>query len=284
MKLMRYRHDGQDALGVIRNDGVVDVTGATGAAGAVVDFSDALSSEDLAAIRAHAEGVPASHKLDEVEALLPLSPGARVFCVGQNYVGHIEEMDYEIPDFPAIFMRTHASFAPHGADIIKPNASDQYDYEAELTAVIGRPAHHVAEADALDYVAGYTIMNEGSVRDWQRRGPQVTPGKNFDRSGAIGPCIATTDDIPDPAALTMETRVNGETRQSTRTDDMVFSIPYLISYISTFCALQPGDMISTGSPSGSAAGFTPPKWLVPGDMVEMEITNIGVLQNRVAAE
>ncbi|NQU69017.1 MAG: fumarylacetoacetate hydrolase family protein [Rhodospirillales bacterium] len=281
MKLMRYRHDGQDALGVMRDDGVIDVTGATGA---VANFAAALTPEGLDAIRAGADGAAATHKIDAVEAMLPLSPGARVFCVGQNYVGHIEEMDYEIPDFPAIFIRTHASFAPHGADIIKPNASDQYDYEAELTAVIGRPARHVAEADALDYVAGYTIMNEGSVRDWQRRGPQVTPGKNFDRSGAIGPCIATTDDIPDPAALTMETRINGETRQSTRTDDMVFSIPYLISYISTFCGLLPGDMISTGSPSGSAAGFTPPKWLVPGDLVEMEITPIGVLRNRVAAE
>ena len=162
-----------------------------------------------------------------------------MFCVGQNYVGHIEEMGYDLPEFPSIFMRTHASFAPHGADIIKPDASEQFDYEAELTAVIGRPARHVTEADTLDYIAGYTIMNEGSVRDWQRRGPQVTPGKNFDRSGTIGPCIATTDDIPDPAALTMETRVNGEVRQRTRTDDMVFSIPYLISYISTFCELQP---------------------------------------------
>jgi 2-keto-4-pentenoate hydratase/2-oxohepta-3-ene-1,7-dioic acid hydratase in catechol pathway len=127
-------------------------------------------------------------------------------------------------------------------------------------------------------------MNEGSVRDWQRRGPQVTPGKNFDRSGAIGPCIAATDDIPDPAALTMETRINGEVRQSTRTDDMVFAFPYLISYISTFCELLPGDMISTGSPSGSAAGFTPPKWLVSGDVVEMEISQIGVLRNTVASE
>jgi len=222
--------------------------------------------------------------VDSVEATLPLAPGARVFCVGQNYVGHIEEMGYDIPEFPAVFMRTHASFAPHGADIIKPDASVQYDYEAELTAVIGQPARHVSEAESLDYVAGYTIMNEGSVRDWQRRGPQVTPGKNFDRSGAIGPYVTTTDDIPDPAALTMETHVNGDVRQSTGTDDMVFSIPYLISYISTFCELLPGDMISTGSPSGSAAGFKPPKWLVPGDVLEMEITHMGVLRNKVAAE
>jgi 2-keto-4-pentenoate hydratase/2-oxohepta-3-ene-1,7-dioic acid hydratase in catechol pathway len=278
MQLMCFRHDGQSCLGVVQDNGVIDVSDGA------VDLPTALSPDGLAAIGARADGVEPSHKLDAMEALLPLTPSARVFCVGQNYVGHIEEMGYDIPEFPAIFMRTHASFSPHGADIIKPDASDQFDYEAELTAVIGRTARHVSEAEALDYVAGYTIMNEGSVRDWQRRGPQVTPGKNFDRSGAIGPYITTTDVIPDPAALTMETRVNGETRQSTGTDDMVFSFPYLISYISTFCELLPGDMISTGSPSGSAAGFTPPKWLVPGDVLEMEITHMGVLRNNVIAE
>lgn len=278
MKLMCYRHNGNVALGVVRDDEIIDVTDA------VTDLTAALSPNGLAAISAAADGKVAALQVATVEALLPLAPQARVFCVGQNYVGHIEEMGYEIPEFPAIFMRTHASFAPHGADIIKPNASDEYDYEAELTAVIGRPARHVSEDDALDCVAGYTIMNEGSVRDWQRRGPQVTPGKNFDRSGAIGPFITTTDDIPDPAALTMETRVNGEVRQRTGTDDMVFAFPYLISYISTFCELLPGDMISTGSPSGSAAGFTPPKWLVPGDILEMEITHMGVLRNKVVAE
>ena len=281
MKLMCYRHSGEAALGVVRNEMVIDVTDATGV---VADIGSALTPDGLSAIRARADGAQPSHKMDDVKALLPLFPGARVFCIGQNYVGHIEEMGYDLPEFPSIFIRTHASFAPHGADIIKPDASEQFDYEAELTAVIGRPARHISEADALNYVAGYTIMNEGSVRDWQRRGPQVTPGKNFDRSGAIGPCIATTEDIPDPAALTMKTRINGEVRQSTRTDDMVFAFPYLISYISTFCELQPGDMISTGSPSGSAAGFTPPKWLVPGDVVEMEITQIGLLRNTVASE
>jgi 2-keto-4-pentenoate hydratase/2-oxohepta-3-ene-1,7-dioic acid hydratase in catechol pathway len=185
------------------------VTDAIGAAGAIADFGNALSPDGLSAIRGRADGAPATLRVDDVEALLPLSPGACVFCVGQNYVGHIEEVGYDLPEFPSIFLRTHASFAPHGADIIKPDASEQFDYEAELTAVIGRPARHVTEADTLDYIAGYTIMNEGSVQDWQRRGPQVTPGKNFDRSGAIGPCIATTDDIPDPAALIMKPASTG---------------------------------------------------------------------------
>lgn len=278
MKLMCYRHDGDPALGVVMDGGVIDV------GGAAPDFATALSADGLDAIRAAAEGATPTHALDEVGILLPLVPGARIFCVGQNYAGHIEEMGYELPEYPAIFMRTHESFALPGAGIVKPSNSDQFDYECELTAVIGRGGRHIAEANALDHVAGYTIMNEGSVRDWQRRGPQVTPGKNFDRSGSIGPVIATTDDIPDPSALMLETRVNGETRQHGPTDDMVFAVPYLISYISGFCELRPGDMISTGSPSGSAAGFDPPKWLVPGDAVEMEITNIGVLRNTVVAE
>lgn len=278
MQLICYRRNGQPAIGVVQDDGVIDVSDVT------TDLPAALSPDGLAAVRTRVNDAALTYEIDGLEPMVPLAPTARVFCVGQNYVGHIEEMGYDIPEFPAIFMRTHASFVPHGANIIKPDASDQFDYEAELTAVIGRPTRHVSQDQALDYVAGYTIMNEGSVRDWQRRGPQVTPGKNFDRSGAIGPYITTTDDIPDPAALIMETRVNGETRQSTGTDDMVFSFPYLISYISTFCELLPGDMISTGSPSGSAAGFTPPKWLVPGDMVEMEITHMGVLRNEVVAE
>lgn len=278
MKLMCYRHAGRPALGAVMGDRVVDVSAAA------PDLATALDPAGIEAARRLADSAAITHALTDVEPLMPIAAGARIFCVGLNYAGHIREMGYEMPEFPAIFMRTHASLAAHGADIVKPSVSDQYDYECELTAVIGRAARYVPEAVALDHVAGYTIMNEGSVRDWQRRGPQVTPGKNFDRSGALGPWIATAEDIPDPARLTLETRVDGEVRQRSPTDDMVFSVPYLISYISTFCELQPGDLISTGSPSGSAAGFDPPRWLAPADVVEMEVPEIGVLRNRVAAE
>ncbi len=278
MKLMRYRVGGVPALGVVDGDGVIDVSAA------VPDFLAALRPAGRDAVRALAQGRGPDHALAEVEKLMPIAHEARVFCVGSNYAEHISEMGMEMPEFPSIFMRTHASFAPDGADIVKPRVSDQFDYEGELTVVIGDDARHVAEADALHRVAGYTIMNEGSVRDWQRRVAQVTPGKNFDRSGALGPWIATTDDIPDPAALTIETRVDGEVRQHASTGDMVFSVPFLISYISTFCALRPGDLISTGSPSGAAAGFDPPRWLEPGETVEIEISGIGTLRNEVVAE
>ncbi len=278
MKLMRYRVAGVAALGVVVGDGVVDVSAAA------ADFAAVLEPAGLDAARAMADRRAADHALDEVETLLPIASAARVFCVGQNYVEHIREMGYEIPEYPSIFMRTHESFAAHGAAIVRPGVSDHFDYEGELTVVIGRPARHVAEADALDHVAGYTIMNDGSVRDWQRRVAQVAPGKNFDRSGALGPWVATADGIPDPSALTLETRVDGEVRQHTSTGDMVFSAPHLISYISTFCELRPGDLISTGSPSGAAAGLDPPRWLEPGETVEIEISGIGVLRNPVVAE
>ena len=278
MKLMCYRVADVPALGVVDGDGVVDVSAA------VPDFFTALRPAGRDAVRALAGGRDPDHDLSEVDPLMPIAHEARIFCVGQNYAEHIREMGMQMPEFPSIFLRTHASFAPHGADIVKPRVSDQFDYEGELTVVIGDDARHVAEADALDYVAGYTIMNDGSVRDWQRRVAQVAPGKNFDRSGALGPWIATADDIPDPAALTIETRVDGEVRQHTSTGDMVFSVPFLISYISTFCQLLPGDLISTGSPSGAAAGFDPPRWLKPGETVEIEISGIGTLRNQVVAE
>ncbi len=278
MKLMCYRLAGAPALGVVSGDQVIDV------AAAATSLAQALEPAGLDAIHKRLDGAGPGHAVADVEPLLPLETAMRVFCVGQNYVEHIREMDLEMPDYPSIFMRTHASFAPHGAPIVKPAVSDEYDYEGELTVVMGRPARHVTEADALDYVAGYTIMNEGSVRDWQRRVAQVTPGKNWERSGALGPWIATADEIPDPAALTLETRVDGDVRQHTSTGDMVFSIPHLISYISTFCQLMPGDMISTGSPSGAAAGFKPPRWLKPGETLEIEISGIGTLRNKVVAE
>ena len=278
MKLMRYGVTGVPALGSVIEDGVVDVSKAA------PDFSGVLAPAGIAAARALTNEREAVHTLNDVQPLLPIAPDARVFCVGQNYVEHIREMGYEIPEYPSIFMRTHESFAPTGAAIVKPRVSDHFDYEGELTVVIGRLARHVVEADALDCVAGYTIMNDGSVRDWQRRVAQVVPGKNFDRSGALGPWVATADEITDPAALILETRVDGEVRQNTSTGDMVFSVPYLISYISTFCELRPGDLISTGSPSGAAAGFDPPRWLRPGQTLEIEISGIGTLRNQVVAE
>jgi len=282
MRLISYRRDGAAGWGVQREDGIVDMSRRLG--GRFPTLRDALAASALADIAADADGVAPDHAPGDVELDLPIPNPDKVFCVGQNYAAHIHEMGYKIPEFPSIFLRVASSFAAPGQPIVRPAASECLDYEAELTAVIGKRCRHVAEADALGVVAGYTIMNEGSVRDWQRRGPQVTPGKNFYHSGSLGPCLVTADEIPDPGALTLETRVNGERRQFSKTDDMVFSVQRLIHVISTFIWLEPGDMISTGSPAGVAAGFKPPKWLKPGDTVEVEISGIGVLRNEVAAE
>ena len=282
MRLVSFQRGGEPGWGAVTDGGVVDMTTRLGPACATL--KGALAAGALPDVAAAARAADADFALDDVRLTPPIPDPDKVFCVGQNYAEHIHEMGYTIPEFPSIFMKAMSSFSPHGAPIVRPRASECLDYEAELTAVIGKRARHVAEADALDVIAGYTIMNEGSVRDWQSRGPQVTPGKNFYRSGALGPWMVTADEIPDPATLTLETRVNGERRQHSKTDDMVFTVQHLIHVISTFTWLEPGDMISTGSPSGVAAGFDPPKWLVPGDVVEVEISGIGVLRNEVVAE
>ena len=189
-------------------------------------------------------------------------------------------MGYEIPTSPSIFSRYTRTFVPHNGRMEMPSASEHFDYEGEMTVVIGQPARNVPEDEALNYVAGYTIANDGSVRDWQKRGPQVAPGKNWENSGMLGPWITTADEAGDPANHGVKTWVNGELRQEGNTSDLVFSAAFLVSYISTFITLMPGDMITTGSPAGVAVGFKPPKWLKPGDRVEIEIETIG----RLAAE
>ena len=207
----------------------------------------------------------------------------KILCVGVNYRPHIEEMGREVPDYPVVFTRFPSSLVGDGEDLVRPRVSDQYDFEGELAVVIGRTARHVQRAEALDYIAGYCCFMDGSVRDWQRHTTQFTPGKNFEQSGAIGPMVAVAD-IPDPSELELTTRLNGVVMQQGRVAELVFDIPTLIAYCSTFAALQPGDVIATGTPGGVGAARTPPVWLRDGDVVEVEISQIGVLRNSVRDE
>ncbi len=280
MKLASFRVAGHESFGAIVDGGVVELTGRL--SGRQQTLRDVLADNALAEAAQIVDGADPDHGLDEIEWRLPIPDPEKIYCVGQNYAEHIREMGMELPDSPSIFSRYPRTFVPHGGRMIMPSDSVQFDYEGEMTVVIGREARHVPEADALDYVAGYTICNDGSVRDWQRRGPQVAPGKNWEASGMLGPWIATADETGDPANMTVVTRVNGEERQHGNTSDLVFSAAYLVSYISTFITLVPGDMITTGSPHGVAAGFDPPKWLKPGDRIEMEISGIGTLSGEVA--
>ena len=197
---------------------------------------------------------------------------------------HIREVGKKVEDYPLIFVRLTSTQVGHLQPIIRPNASDHLDFEGELAVIIGKPGRHIAKENALHHVAGYSIYNDASVRDWQRHTTQYTPGKNFPSTGGFGPWMVTTDEIPDPTKLRLTTRLNGDLVQNSGLDDFRFSIPEIIAYLSTFTQLLPGDVIITGTPKGVGAGRTPPLWMKPGDRVEVEITSIGKLVNPIAQE
>ncbi len=223
----------------------------------------------------------------ELDGLLlaPVLPNpGKIICIGMNYVAHIKEMKRERPAYPTLFTRFADSLVGHGRAIIRPAASTQFDYEGELAVIIGKQARHVAADRAFDYVAGYTCFLDGTLRDYQRHTSQYIAGKNFRHSGASGPWLVTTDEISNPSGLTLETRVNGQVMQAGRTNDLCFDIGTIIEYLSTICQLEPGDVIATGTPSGVGAARKPQVWLKPGDVVEVEIDQIGLLRNEVFDE
>lgn len=207
----------------------------------------------------------------------------KILCVGVNYRPHIEEMGRDVPDYPVVFTRFASSLVGHDQAIVRPRVSEQFDFEGELAVVIGRTARHVPRAKAFDYVGGYCCFLDGSVRDWQRHTMQFTAGKNFEQSGAMGEVVAAGA-VGDPKTLELTTRVNGEIMQQGRIADLVFDIPYLIEYCSTFAELHPGDVIATGTPGGVGAARTPPMWLRAGDVVEVDIPGVGLLRNPVRDE
>ena len=280
MRLASFYIGDHMGFGAVTDDGVIGLTGRL--PGRQQTLREVLEANALGEARAAIEGVEPDYPVDKIRFALPIPDPEKIYCVGQNYRAHIDEMGYEVPEYPSIFSRYPRTFVPHGGQMEMPTGSSDFDYEGEMTVVMGRPARNVSEAEALDYVAGYTIANDGSVRDWQKRGPQVAPGKNWERSGMLGPWITTADEAGNPANMTLTTRINGEVRQQGSTADLVFSAAHLVSYISSFITLAPGDMITTGSPSGVAVGFDPPKWLVPGDKVEIEINTLGTLAAEVA--
>ena len=240
------------------------------------------------------EAVERAHKIAGSAPYLPLAavrpqlPVARpdkVLCLGLNYVDHVKEGGYDIPDYPAMFIRLPSSLMPAGAPMVRPACSDKLDYEVELMVIIATGGRHIAKADALDHVFGYTVFNDGSVRDYQRKTHQWTPGKNFDATGAIGPIVVTPDEVPAGASgLRIQSRINGEVLQDASTGDMMWSVADTISIISEFCTLAPGDLIATGTPPGVGHARRPPKWMVPGDVVEAEIEGIGICANPIVAE
>ena len=285
MKLVSFRHGGRDGFGVLSGDGVIDLTAAFFFETRYASLREVFAANAVDELRKAAEDSEPDLGLTDISFLLSIPRPPKIICVGQNYYADAAaKAAGKRPEYPNVFGRTRESFVPHGEPIVRPKASDHLDYEGELGVVIGRQGRHIAEADALSHVAGYTCVNEGSVRDWQRHGSQNFPGKNFRHSGSMGPWIVTADEIPDPGKLQITTRVGNEVRQEGGTDLLVFDIPFLISYISTFAQLEPGDVISTGSPGNTAIDMDPPAWLKPGDRLEVEISGIGTLKNPVESE
>jgi 5-carboxymethyl-2-hydroxymuconate isomerase len=286
MKLVSFRHGGRDKFGVALKDGIVDLTTTMFFGERMMrDLREVLAADAVDELRKAAKGAKPELGFSDVAFLMPVPRPARVLCVGRNYRAYHEVAAAgKPPEYPSIFGRFAESFVPHGEPLVRPKVSAQLDYEGELAVVIGKPGRGIAKAQALAHVAGYTCLNEGSVRDWQGRGTQNFPAKNFDASGSIGPWMATADEVPDPSKLRIVTRVNGEVRQDGTTDLMLFDVPFLISYVSQFTRLEPGDILATGSPGGSAIEMKPPAWLAPGDRLEVEIAGVGTLENPVAGE
>ncbi|NNK77796.1 MAG: fumarylacetoacetate hydrolase family protein [Litoreibacter sp.] len=224
--------------------------------------------------------------VDDITPALPIARPPTIICLGLNYVEHIKEGGYDIPDYPALFMRSTNSMMAAGAPMVRPSCSEKLDYEAELMLIIGEGGRHISEEDALKHVFGYTVFNDGSVRDYQRKTHQWTPGKNFDQTGGIGPYVVTPDELPEGAkGLKIESRVGSEVLQSSNTSNMIWSAAQTIATISEYTTLESGDMIALGTPPGVGHAKKPnPRWLKPGEVIEIEIEGIGICANPIVDE
>ncbi len=276
MKFVSYEYTHGPRFGAVIGNDIIDLSDAGSSLRAV------LATGPLGNLQAVASKRKPTVALDHVVLLQVIPDTARVICIGRNYHDHAKEMGGEAPANPNLFMRTAQSLVGHRQSIVAPSASTDYDYEGELAFVIGKGGRHIPQERALSHVAGYTCFLDGSIRDFQKH--SFTAGKNFDSSGACGPWLVPASEVPDPQNLMLTTRINGEVVQQANTGEMIFSVAALITYISTFTHLEPGDVIATGTPAGVGAGRKPPKWLKPGDKVEVEIERIGVLANTVISE
>lgn len=247
------------------------------------DLKALIASGRAAEIAADRLAGAPRHALDAVSLLPPVPNPNKVVCVGLNYAKHAAEGGMKIPENPSLFLRLNNTLVPHGGALVRPKASDNFDFEGELALVIGKRGRHIAKADALGHVFGYACFNDGSIRDFQFK-HSVAAGKNFAGTGAFGPWVTSADEVEDPSALTLVTRVNGVEMQRGELSDLIFDIAAIVAYVSVFTPLEPGDVISTGTPAGVGFARKPPAWLKPGDVVEVEIDRVGLLRNTVVAE
>jgi 5-carboxymethyl-2-hydroxymuconate isomerase len=283
MKLASYNHNGRASWGVVTDDArIIDVRPRLPRYHTLLD---ALRADALDEVRETIIDVRPDFGAGEVELLPPVVAPEKILCIGVNYANRNEEYkdQSELPKYPSMFFRTPGSFVGHGQNLIRPPESEQLDYEGEIVLIIGKECHRISREQAPEHIAGYTLCNEGTIRDWLRHAKfNVTQGKNFDRSGSIGPWMVTADEIEYGKPMHLTTRVNGEIRQDDTTANLIFDFGYLLSYITIFTTLKPGDMIVSGTPTGAGARFDPPKWLKPGDEIEVTVPEIGTLKNGVA--
>jgi len=282
MKLVSYRDKKGDSYGVAIDGGIVDV-GRSGRIKAP-SLRTALEQNALDDIRGFVSGRSADARLDSVTLLPPIPDPQKIICVGLNYAAHAAEGGREPPKFPSLFPRYANTLVGHGQPMIRPKVSETFDYEGELAFVVGKAGRHIPKARAYDHVAGYSCFNDGSIREWQRHTSQFLPGKNFVGTGGFGPWLITRDEVPDLTTLTLITRLNGKEMQHTGVDDLIFDVPEMVAYISTFTELVPGDVVVTGTPSGVGAYRKPPVWMKAGDSVEIDISGVGVLRNPIVDE
>jgi 2-keto-4-pentenoate hydratase/2-oxohepta-3-ene-1,7-dioic acid hydratase in catechol pathway len=284
MRLVSYRSAANHGvkIGALLDDGLVDLSEGLGITSMrqLLDEGRVAEAEDLA-------DSGSAPKVSDYQLDQPVPDPGRIFCIGVNYGNRNAEYKdgSDAPTNPSIFMRGPLSFVPHGRPLVIPPESEQLDYEGEIVLVISKPGRRISQEKAMDHVAGLTIMNEGTIRDWVRHAKfNVTQGKNFDRTGGIGPWIETDLSGIDVNDMQIETRVNGEVRQSDSTATMAFPFARIIEYVSTFTTLQAGDLIATGTPTGAGARFDPPIWLREGDVIEVTVEGVGTLQNGVIKE
>ena len=284
MKFLTYEHDGRATFGATDGSAIVDLGDALRG---VTDLRGAIRNNALEQLAELAAERGFDVPFSDVTCLPVIPNPEKIICIGVNYANRNEEYKdgTEPPRYPSVFMRSRESLVGHAQPILDPPESDQLDYEGEIVLVVGKTGRRIPAEAAHEYVAGVTIMNEGSIRDWLRHAKfNVTQGKNFANSGSLGPWMVTPDETDPMGKFHVVTRVNDEVRQDDTTDNLIFDFRYLVSYLSSFYVLQPGDIIATGTPNGAGARFDPPKYLRPGDRVDVEISGIGTLSNTVVAE
>lgn len=279
MKIVSFRDLNGESFGIVDdNGGIVDV----GRKSSYPSLRAALKADALDELAEIGAKVVSEYIMDDIE-LLPVIPNPdKIICAGLNYKDHAEQFTDEIPENVTLFSRLNNTLVAHGDPIVRPQVSTNFDFEGELALIIGKGGRHIAESDVLSHIVGYTCFLDGSIRDYQRH--SLTAGKNFHRTGPLGPWMVTADEIPDPTKLELTTRLNNKVVQKCTTDLMIYSIPEIVSYISDFTPLVPGDVIATGTPAGVGNVRSPKLFMKAGDTIEVEISKIGTLRNTVIDE